>query len=124
MSRWTVHAAAELTATHALTSYQGRPEESHTHLWRIEVRVACERLNPEGLAVDFHAVRSLLEEAVAPFSGADLNGCPALGGDSPTAERLAEFIAGELGARVAALGGRLAGVTVWEGPDNRVDLEP
>jgi len=123
MSRWVVHAATELTARHALTSYRGRPEQPHTHLWRVEIRVRCKSLNREGFAIDFQAVKALLDEAVGPFAGADLNGHPALGGASPTAERLAEVIAGELGSRIAALGARLAGVSVWEGPDNRVDLE-
>ncbi|HHQ49299.1 MAG TPA: 6-carboxytetrahydropterin synthase [Acidobacteria bacterium] len=123
MSRWIVHAAVELTASHALTSYRGEPEELHTHRWRVEVRAATTALNAEGYALDFHALRAVLAEAAAPLDGTCLNDHPGIGDPSPTAERIALHLARRLEPEVASLGGRLLSVSVWEGPGNRVDLE-
>ena len=123
MSRWVVHAATGLTASHALRSYRGEPEEVHSHRWRVAVRVAVEELNDEAYALDFHALRRLLSEIVAPLDGTLLDEHPEIGNPSPTAERFALFVARHLAPSVASLGGTLLGVSVWEGPGNRVDLE-
>jgi 6-pyruvoyltetrahydropterin/6-carboxytetrahydropterin synthase len=122
MSRWVVHARASFTARHALTRYLGEPEESHSHLWQVAVRVGTDRLNDEGYAVDFHAVHQALATVVAPLDGSDLNAHPEIGAPTPSAERVAEVIAGWLAPVVQELGASLLSVSVWEGPENRVDL--
>lgn len=123
MSRWIIHASADFTARHALASYLGSPEAPHTHLWKVAVRAAAERLNREGYSLDFHALHRLLDEAVAPLENHDLSRHPRIGSPSPSAERLAEVLAEILAPRITDLGGTLLSVSVWEGPDNRVDLE-
>ena len=122
MSRWVIHAQASFTARHALTRYLGKPEASHAHPWQVAVRVGTDRLTGEGYAVDFHAVHDALATLVAPLDNSDLNAHPEIGVPTPTAERLAEVIAGWLTPAVGELGARLLSVSVWEGPDNRVDL--
>jgi len=121
--RWVIHARAEFTATHALSAYRGRPEESHPHRWAVAIRVGTARLHAEGYALDFHAVREALLETVTPLDGTDLNAHPEIGTPSPTAERLALVLARRLEEPLARLGGTLLTVSVWEGPENRVDLE-
>jgi 6-pyruvoyl-tetrahydropterin synthase len=123
MSRWVVRARVEFDARHALTLYLGRPEESHRHRWAVAIRVGVDRLNAEGYALDFHAVHSRLAAATAELAGADLNRDPDIGLPSPTAERVAEVVADRLQPQLSSIGGRLLSVSVWEGPDNRVDLE-
>jgi len=122
MSRWVIHAQASFDARHALTSYRGKRESSHGHTWKIAVRVGADELNEEGYALDFHQVRDLLAAAVAPLDRAHLNEHPDIGKTSPTAERVAEVLAEMLGPQYEKLGGTLLVVSVWEGPDNRVDL--
>lgn len=123
MSRWVVHACTEFDARHALTSYLGHPEAPHEHRWRVEVRAAVAELNAESYAVDFHALRSTLERCTDKLAGTDLNLHPEIGRPSPTAEHLAVVLAGWISPEVRALGADLVGISVWEGPDNRVDLE-
>ena len=123
MSRWVIHSSAEFDATHALSVYLGRPEDPHSHRWRVAVRVGTDGLNDEGYALDFHRVHELLASVVSPLDGSDLNRHPEIGRPSPTAERVAEVVAEWLGPGCRDLGGRLLAVSVWEGPDNRVDLE-
>ena len=122
MSRWVIHAQASFEARHALTSYRGKREESHGHPWKVEVRVGAAELNAEGYALDFHEVQDLLAKTVAPLDRSDLNDHPKIGTPSPTAERVAEFLAERLAPDYANFGGQLLMVSVWEGPDNRVDL--
>jgi 6-pyruvoyltetrahydropterin/6-carboxytetrahydropterin synthase len=122
MPRWVIHSRTSFNAHHALTSYLGRPEESHQHLWEVAIKVGSENLNDEGFALDFHEVHSILATTVEPLRDSDLNRHPEIGSPTPSAERLAEVLAGDLHARLAAIGGTLLMISVWEGPDNRVDL--
>lgn len=122
MSRWVIHAEASFDARHALTSYQGRPESNHEHSWKVAVRVGAEVLNDEGYALDFHEVETIVAEAVGPLGGTDLNLHPEIGKPSPTAERVAQVLAEKLVSEFDAIGGRLLSISVWEGPENRVDL--
>ncbi len=123
MSRWVVHARATFEARHALRVYKGEDEASHLHDWQVEVRIGADALGPEGYALDFHEVRQILVDAVAPLDDSNLNSDPEIGRPSPTAERVAEVLAERLAPRYQAIGGRLLSVSVWEGPDNRVDLK-
>ena len=122
MSRWVIHAHASFEARHVLTSYRGKRESSHGHPWKVAVQVGADALNDEGYALDFHQVRDLLAAAVAQLDRTDLNKHPEIGRPSPTAERVAEVLAEKLAPGCDAIGGRLLSVSVWEGPDNRVDL--
>ena len=122
MSRWIIHAQASFDARHALSSYRGRRESAHTHPWKVAVRVGADALNKEGYALDFHQVRDLLTQAVTPLDRSDLNDHPEIGRSSPTAESVAEFLSERLAPEYEAIGGKLLAVSVWEGPDNRVDL--
>jgi len=122
MSRWIVHARTAFEARHALASYRGKPEEPHSHKWQVAVRVGTEKLNAEGYAVDFHAVREALSRALEPLHGTDLNDHPEIGRPTPSAERVAEVVATWMTPSIQELGARLLSVTVWEGPENRVDL--
>jgi len=122
MSRWVVHARAAFEAWHALIAYKGEVEASHLHDWQVNVRIGANTLGPEGYALDFHEVRRILVEAVLPLDGSDLNTDPDVGRPSPTAERVAEVLAERLAPQYEAIGGRLLSLSVWEGPENQVDL--
>jgi 6-pyruvoyltetrahydropterin/6-carboxytetrahydropterin synthase len=122
VSRWVIHSRAAFGARHALTSYLGEPEEPHSHRWEVAIRVGTDELNDEGYAIDFLAVHNELQNVVSTLDGSDLNEHPEIGSRSPSAERLAEVLAGWLQGAVESLGGRLLSVSVWEGPENRVDL--
>ena len=122
MSRWVVHSRTAFSALHALTLYRGEPELPHSHEWQVGIRVGANGLNDEGYAIDFHAVHRVLEQTVAPLEGSDLNLHPDIGTPTPSAERVAKVLAGQLESPLSDLGGTLLSVSVWEGPDNRVDL--
>ena len=122
MSRWVVHSHARFDAIHALTLYRGEPEAAHNHQWRVAVQVGSDALNDEGYALDFHQVHEILAHEAKNLDGCDLNAHPEIGRPSPTAERVAEVLADQLAPRYTDLGGTLLSVSVWEGEENRVDL--
>jgi 6-pyruvoyltetrahydropterin/6-carboxytetrahydropterin synthase len=122
MKRWVVHARTELIARHALTSYNGVAEVSHEHCWTIAIRVGTDHLSQEGMAVDFEALHTLLNSRLQQLDHSDLNQHPAIGHPTPTAERFAEVVADWLTPEIECLGATLLSVSVWEGPDNRVDF--
>ncbi len=120
--RWVVHSRTTFNAAHALSSYRGKPEDSHDHRWEVAIRVGADALNGEGFALDFYEVHAALEQVVKPLRDSDLNLHPAIGSPTPSAERVAQFLADELQPVTKSMGGRLLTVSVWEGPENRVDL--
>lgn len=122
MSRWVVHSKGAFEARHALTSYKGHQESPHHHRWEVAVRVGVDHLNSDHYAIDFHAVHEILAAAVDTLDGTSLNDHPDIGDPSPTAERAAEVLAELLAPQFTTLGGTLLTVSVWEGPNNRVDL--
>jgi 6-pyruvoyltetrahydropterin/6-carboxytetrahydropterin synthase len=122
MSRWVIHSRGAFEARHALTTYHGQQETPHHHRWEAAVRVGTARLNSDHFALDFHAVHEILAGALNALDGTSLNDHPEIGTPSPTAERVAEVLADLLAPDYSAIGGTLLSVSVWEGPDNRVDL--
>jgi 6-pyruvoyl-tetrahydropterin synthase len=122
MSRWVIHSRTTFNARHALTSYRGAPEEPHEHQWKVAIQVGTDELCGDGYALDFHDVHTLVDRVVAPLKDSDLNRHREIGTPTPSAERLAEVLAEQLQPGLAAIGGRLLVVSVWEGPENRVDL--
>ena len=91
-------------------------------LSQVKVQVGAETLKRESYALDFHEVHKILSEAVTPLDGSDLNTHPEIGRPSPTAERVAEVLAEVLAPLYEDIGGQLLSVSIWEGPENRVDL--
>lgn len=115
MGGYRLRVQGRFEAAHHLTSYQGRAEPSHGHSFRVEVELTTRELDEEGMAYDFVAVRRALDALLAPLDHRDLNTVSPFDRLSPTTERLAAWIHGQL--QGALPGAPLSAVTVWEGPD-------
>ncbi len=77
------------------------------------MRLAGDRLNAEGMLMDFVEVKRLLAEVLDPFDHAYLNEVPPFDTLNPSSENLARVIA-EGWRRGCPPGVRLAAVTAWE----------
>ncbi|MBN1436928.1 MAG: 6-carboxytetrahydropterin synthase [Sedimentisphaerales bacterium] len=78
-------------ASHSLT-LQGTPEPIHHHDWLIEVTIAAQTLDNQGLVMDFTLLQSLLDKIIQPLRQAPtLNDFEPLS-PNPSAERLAEYL--------------------------------
>lgn len=109
-----IEVSHRFSAAHAVT-VGGIPEELHGHDWRVTITIQGPDLDHEDLLVDFHAVESSLKTAISPFAGRTMNGVPPFDVIHPTAERLAEFVAGVVHPNIPS-GCRIASVAVEEAP--------
>lgn len=116
MARYVLEVAGRFEAAHHLTSWRGAPEPVHGHTWKVVARLEVDRLDEEGMAFDFVVVRQALDRIVARFDHRDINALPPFDELSPTTERLAEWIFGELRRELGAAV-PLVAVTLFEGPD-------
>lgn len=125
MGRFRLTVDASFEAAHHLRSYRGVPEVAHGHSWRVEVELAAEELDGEGIGFDFVPARAALQELAARFDHGDINTVPPFDRLSPTTERLAVWFCEEMQRRLPAA--KIACATVWEGPHCRAtylaDLE-
>ncbi len=122
MARWTLEVASRFEAAHHLLSYRGAPEAVHGHSWRVVARLETDRLDAEGMAYDFVAVKRALDALASRLDHADLNAVPPFDVESPTTERVAAWFFDGL---VDALpGAPLAAVTLFEGPDCSATYRP
>ncbi len=104
-------------AGHALT-IKGEIEESHDHEWRVIAEIAGEKLDSDGILLDFHELERILDTILAPYHQSDLNRTAPFDEISPTAEHVARHIAEALDSRLAAAaeGVIVKSVAVTEAP--------
>lgn len=122
MPRWTLEVAGRFEAAHRLYSWRGAPEAVHGHSWRVVAQLETDRLDGEGMAFDFVALRDALAALTAALDHRDLNELPPFDRESPTTERIARWFLEELAAKLP--GAPLAAVTVYEGPDCSATYRP
>jgi 6-pyruvoyltetrahydropterin/6-carboxytetrahydropterin synthase len=111
----------EFAASHQLRLYDGALEQLHGHNWRVRVTVSAEKLDHVGLVMDFHKLERLVDQVLAPMRERHLNEVAAFAGMNPSAENVAQYIAGkvQLPGNV-----RLKSVEVWETPGNCAVYRP
>ena len=103
----------EFSAAHNLRAYRGKCEHLHGHNWTVELRVQGERLNDEGMLMDFVEIKRLLALVLDPFDHAYLNETPPFDRENPSSENLSRYIALAVGARLP-VGITVESVTTWE----------
>jgi 6-pyruvoyltetrahydropterin/6-carboxytetrahydropterin synthase len=115
VSGWVLEVAGRFEAAHRLYSWHGREEPTHGHSWRVVARLASSRLDEEGMAFDFVAVRDALGALTARFDHRDINTVAPFDRESPTTERLARWFYEELARALPEA--PFVAVTLFEGPD-------
>ncbi len=101
-------------AAHQLRGYKGKCENMHGHNWRVQVSVMAERLNEIDIAIDFHDLRKIAGEVVAPLDHAFLNEVFPFTEKNPSSENIAKWIFDTLKKKIGNGNLRMAAVTVWE----------
>ena len=102
-------------ASHALM-LRGEREPVHWHDWKIVATVAGERLDADGMLVDFHALEQAVEGVVAPWIGKHLNDVLPEEFGNASAEQVAMCIARGITPSLPA-GVALKNVRVMEAPN-------
>ena len=101
-------------AAHQLRGYKGKCENLHGHNWRVQVSVSAERLNELDIAIDFHDLKKIAQEVVAPLDHAFLNDVFPFTEKNPSSENIAKWIFDSLKKKINNGNLRTAAVTVWE----------
>ena len=111
-------------AAHALRLPDGTWEDPHQHRWEVTAVFRSADLDETmGVVVDFVEVDEALKTITDELEGADLNKLDALADGRPSAERVAELVAGLLAERLAG-GSLLYCVGVTEAPGCRAAFYP
>lgn len=108
-------------AAHQILLPDGVLEPLHGHNWALRVTVQTDRLDDFGMVMDFHALQAAVERVIAPFRNRNLNEIPPFDRSSPTAERIAAFVARSLDLPREV---KLARVELMEAPGCLAVCEP
>jgi 6-pyruvoyltetrahydropterin/6-carboxytetrahydropterin synthase len=104
----------EFSAAHQLRCYKGKCEKLHGHNWKIQVYVLAEKLNEIDIAIDFHELKRLTGEIIAPLDHSFLNDIFPFTEKNPSSENIAKWIYDSLKKRLGGGDIDLSAVTVWE----------
>lgn len=101
-------------AAHQLRGYKGKCERLHGHNWKVQVFVLADRLNEIDIAVDFHDIKKLTNEALSALDHAFLNDVFPFTERNPSSENVARWIYDTLRRKINTDDVYLSAVTVWE----------
>jgi 6-pyruvoyltetrahydropterin/6-carboxytetrahydropterin synthase len=102
------------SSAHRLRGYGGECEKLHGHNWKVQVHVMAEKLNDIDIAIDFHELKELTDEVVAPLDHGFLNDIFPFTEKNPSSENIAKWIYDSLKKRLNNGNVHLSAVTVWE----------
>ena len=111
------------SAAHRLEEFRGGCENLHGHNYRIEVTVAGEDLDPQGVVMDFRELKGLLKDVLDGLDHQYLNDLPAFSSTPPSAENIALHIHAALAPAIKPPL-RVDEVVVWESDTSCVTYLP
>jgi 6-pyruvoyltetrahydropterin/6-carboxytetrahydropterin synthase len=102
------------SSAHQLRGYGGKCEKLHGHNWKVQVHVMTEKLNDIDIAIDFHELKEIADEVVAPLDHGFLNDIFPFTEKNPSSENIAKWIYDSLKKKLNDGNVHLSAVTVWE----------
>lgn len=101
---------SDFSAAHNLRNYEGKCERLHGHNWIVEAVFRYERVDENGLAVDFKIAKAALKDAIEPLDHLYLNELARFKKTNPTSENIARFIYESIKKKMESV----YSVAVWE----------
>ena len=98
------------SAAHHLLNYDGECENQHGHNWKVEVYAQGQSLDNSNILVDFKILKIELNNILNKLDHKDINLLPEFKDQSPSSEKIAEFIYSELKKTVP----NITKISVWE----------
>ena len=105
---------SHFSSAHRLRYLHGKCEELHGHNWKVEVSVVSDRLNKEGVVIDFQILRQKVEKVLKPLDHTYLNDLPYFSGKEPSSENIAKYIFDKLKRELKEYRVTLKRVAAWE----------
>ena len=107
-------AEAHFSAAHQLRGYGGACENLHGHNWKVQIYVLASKLNEIDLAIDFHEMKKLANEILAPLDHGFLNEIFPFTEKNPSSENIAKWIFDSLKKKLNRENVQLTAVSVWD----------
>jgi len=101
------------SAAHTL-DIGGKCEDLHGHNFTVDVTVASQNLDSEGLVVDFRILKAWTDDVLEQLDHKFLNDLPVFQGINPSSEIIARFIFDSLTEKTDKNNLQISKVTVWE----------
>ena len=102
-------------AGHALRNYHGKCENVHGHNYRVQITVAGQNLDENGLLVDFIELKRLIGQVVDYLDHRFINDLPPFDVLNPSAENLAKYFHDEVSGNMALEPlVKISEVKIWE----------
>ena len=108
------------SAAHLLKEIGGKCEVLHGHNFLVEVSVAAESLNSEGLLIDFRVVKKWTDEVLEQLDHKYLNELECFKNINPSSEQIARYLYERISEKSRKAKITLSQVTVWESENSRV----
>ena len=112
---FTITVETSFLACHQLTFGDGRQEDSHNHNWIVRTSVCAEKLDRNGIAVDFELLKKDIQAITAKFDGSKLEDLDCFKGVNASAEIVAKYIFEKVRPLIPT-GARLDYIEVTEAP--------
>lgn len=105
---------ASFSSAHNLRKYRGKCEKLHGHNWQVEVTLQSQKLNKEGMVMDFNEAKKELIFILDKLDHRYLNEIEPFDKLNPTSENIARYIFETLKSRLKNKNTKVKSVDVWE----------
>jgi 6-pyruvoyltetrahydropterin/6-carboxytetrahydropterin synthase len=105
---------SQFGAAHQLKNTGGECENLHGHNWKIEVHVKGERLDKNGLLIDFKVLKQETKKIIDELDHKYLNELEWFRDMNPTSENISRLIYDLIGQKVNTPDIKVSRVTTWE----------
>ena len=113
------------SAAHRLKTGNKKCERLHGHNWKVQLFLSGNKLNKDGVLLDFKEIKEKLEKVVIPLDHTYLNEIPFFKKISPTSENIAYYLYQKLKVLFAKnKGTKISRFTVWEGDKTSASYFP
>lgn len=83
---------SEFAAAHNLRDYKGACENLHGHNWKVRIVLKSEKLNEQGIVVDFKDIKETVWEIVEKYDHKYLNELEGFVKINPTTENISKAL--------------------------------
>jgi len=105
---------SQFAAAHQLREFEGGCEHLHGHNWKVEVYVSGEKLEKNGLLMDFRLIKEATKRVLDELDHKFLNELDAFMNLNPSSENIARHIFTSLSRELNTENITITKVTAWE----------
>lgn len=105
---------SQFAAAHQLRGIEGGCERLHGHNWKVEVFVSGNKLDENGLLIDFRDIKKKAESLMEMLDHKFLNELDAFKVVNPSSENISRYIFESLSSELNTDNIKVSKITVWE----------